>query len=171
MGERPTSSRVPLDNARLARVARSIASRHNANVWNCVRTILGTPRAPASSQCCRVWLFFAPGLGLGGTKVFVQNVFSGNKNCVLDFFGEGVSTTVKLFLTFQKVKTQKKQQPKQQAARNRSTTKAAETRAQKGGVPKDSLRSLWRLLVEFRWCFRCFFFFFEIPVNFVIIGS
>ena len=37
-----------------------------------------------------------------------------------------------------------------------------------GGAPKVSLCSHWRLLVEFRWCLS--FFFFEIPVNFILIG-
>ena len=42
----------------------AFASRHDANVWNCLRTILGTPRAPASSQVLSSLALSAGGLGL-----------------------------------------------------------------------------------------------------------
>ena len=75
---------------RLARVARSIASRHNAIVWNCVGTILGTPRTPASSQVLSSLALFASGLGFRGTKVFfwIQLFFRETK-IVLDFSEKG----------------------------------------------------------------------------------
>ena len=42
----------------------AFATRHDANVWNCLRTILGTPRAPASSQVLSSLALSAGGLGL-----------------------------------------------------------------------------------------------------------
>ena len=39
------------------------ADRHDANVWNCLRTILETPRAPATAQVLSSLAFSAGGLG------------------------------------------------------------------------------------------------------------
>ena len=42
----------------------AFATRHDANVWNCLRTILGTPGGPASSQMLSSLALSAGGLGL-----------------------------------------------------------------------------------------------------------
>ena len=60
----------------------------------------------------------------------------------------------------QKLHKQYKQQRKQQKQQQRHE-------GPEGGAPKVSLCFHWRLLVEFRWCFRVFF---EIPVKIITIG-
>ena len=70
MGERPSSSLAPLVGANFwlravrPELTEAFATRHDANVWNCLRTILGTPRAPASSQVLSSLALSAGGLGL-----------------------------------------------------------------------------------------------------------
>ena len=44
------------------------SDRHDANVWNCLRTILGTPRAPSTAQVLSSLALSAGGLGLSSAR-------------------------------------------------------------------------------------------------------
>ena len=62
----------------------AVATRHDANVWNCLRTILGTRRAPASSQVLSSLVLSAGGLGLASAhRVGVAAHWASWADCIL----------------------------------------------------------------------------------------